>query len=315
MRICRNIFGICLSMALVLFAVFGQVGVAAPQIDTNRSASITIDYCVNDKPVSDVKFELFRIADVDESGQYAFLEDFAEYSTSLDGLTASARMKLADTLSSHVTKAGIEANAEGSTDQNGKLIFSVNPGLYLVTGSKYVLNSNTYTIQPILVELPLFNAETQEWQYQVVSEPKSSSSSDGGGIRPPKRTTPTASPVPGSTNTPNTPRVTPSARPDGSPDPSNPNDPDNPTPTPDGSPDPSNPNDPDNPTPTPDGSPDPSNPKDPDNPRYQDGSTDKSSPKTGDDNMIVLWIVLAVVFAAGAVWAIYKSDDKRKRNR
>ena len=51
----------------------------------------------------------------------------------------------------------------------------------------------------------------------------------------------------------------------------------------------------------------------PDIPRYQQGSSENPTPKTGDENMIFLWLGLAVLFAAIALWAIYNARDRREQ--
>ena len=52
----------------------------------------------------------------------------------------------------------------------------------------------------------------------------------------------------------------------------------------------------------------------PDNPRYSEGEAEKETPKTGDDSMTGLWLLLALTMAVCAVWVFRRSSKDGQRS-
>lgn len=179
----RKVFKLYLSLVLAVLVLLGQTTVFA-QIATQKLTSLTIEYKIQDKPVSKIGFNLFRVADVSGDGEYTLSGDFKNYSVSLENLNSNDKLTdLANTLETYAQRDKLSPVASGETNSSGILNFTgQKTGLYLVTGNKHTLNGDVYTIQPFIVSMPSKNVDGT-WNYAVIVEPKHSkegSSTPGG---------------------------------------------------------------------------------------------------------------------------------------
>lgn len=149
------------------------VKAAASWIDTQKTASLTVYFGADGRDFSGVRFRVYRVADVSESGAFTLSGDFQSYPVSLDGLSASGWRALAQTLDGYAARDDLSPASSQRTASNGKAVFDgLKPGLYLVEGDAYRRGRHTYTPEPFLVALPFSDAETGEWNYHAESSCK-----------------------------------------------------------------------------------------------------------------------------------------------
>lgn len=166
----RGRYGIIFLMVMVI--VFSMEVFAAESIDRNHEVSLTISYQKGETPLSGAKFKLFRVADVDESGELTALKAFQNYFVLIRGEDDDAWKTQAAALEGYVLRDQLSPSASGKTDSNGKLIFStaehqLTPGLYLVVGERHKQGKWRYDAAPYFVQLPGLDEEKNEWRYSV----------------------------------------------------------------------------------------------------------------------------------------------------
>lgn len=166
-------------MALVVLtaALLLSVAQASGPIVLDRDVELTIRYQDGTLPLIGARFDLYRVADVSESGEFTLTGDFAGYPVRLDGLDSAGWQSLANTLASYASWGGLMPLDSGATDQWGMLTFptgggKLSPGLYLVTGWRHTVGSYTYTPKPFLICLPNRDSGSQQWDYSVEADPK-----------------------------------------------------------------------------------------------------------------------------------------------
>ena len=162
---------------LSVLALLPTQALAAGTIDLNQNATLAIYYQHNGKPISDVPFDLYYVADVDEYAEFTLAGDFKNYPVQVNGLTADTWKTLAETLKSYAEQDRLKPLDSGKTDGNGMLSFpntqdSLKPGLYLVVGKTLTKDGYYYKTEPFLVSLPNPDSDTNTWCYDVTAEPK-----------------------------------------------------------------------------------------------------------------------------------------------
>lgn len=162
---------------LCVLALFPAQTFAAGVIDLNRDVRLTIEFRHSKKPVSDVPFDLYFVADVDAYAEFSLAGDFRKYPVSVNGLSADAWKSLAETLAVYADRDQLKPLDSGKTGGQGILRFpnqqaGLKPGLYLVIGRKLVKDGFTYITEPFLVSLPNLQKESDVWSYDVTAVPK-----------------------------------------------------------------------------------------------------------------------------------------------
>ena len=168
-------------LAVLVFTVLCCVEVsAAGAIDTGADVALTIRYADGATPIPNAKFDLYKVADVNEQFRLTLTGAFEPYKNTVTGMDEletvdqAGWLSMASTLKGYVLRDGVSASAAGRTDGEGKLQLTPEPGLYLVLGTRITLEESfyTYTATPYMVFLPGLDAESDEWVYTVASEPK-----------------------------------------------------------------------------------------------------------------------------------------------
>lgn len=140
---------------------------ARGDVDTGQAASLTVYFGEGGAGFSDVKFDIYRVADISNTGDYTLTGDFQGYPVSLEDLDSSGWRALAQTLASYAVRDGLNPLQAQKTGQDGRSHFpGLTVGLYLVTGDSYKEEGTAYTPEPMLVSLPIL-AEDDEWLYDV----------------------------------------------------------------------------------------------------------------------------------------------------
>ena len=176
MKIRKAISSLLLCVVCVLALLPVQV-FAAGAIDPSRDVSLTINYIHDKEPIAGVRFDIYRVADVDEYAKFTLTGDFDIYPVQVNNLTSQEWKMLAETLSGYVQRDKLTPLESGTTDENGKRIFTnyqqgLKAGLYLVIGETLTDDDYTYTTEPFLVSLPNLDEVSDTWVYDVTVEPK-----------------------------------------------------------------------------------------------------------------------------------------------
>lgn len=149
------------TLAVLLCALFMlTLPIEASTVAETHDLRLTVYFSAEDVELNGVQFDLFRVAQKNAQGGYTALPAFDEYSFNLNDMTDSALSGLAHMLEGYVQRDAIVPEHTGKTDEEGKVIFpaegkTLPEGLYLLTAKSFVRGDNLYTIQPVLVALPL----------------------------------------------------------------------------------------------------------------------------------------------------------------
>lgn len=162
-----------LMTCIILLAVCPAQALAAEPIDPTKDSSMTVIYQYDDTPLTGVRFNVFRIASVDDHTQFALEERFADYPVRVNDNTVEGWNELAATLTAYIQAYGTAPDYSEVTDENGTVeLTGLKPGLYLVVGEKLVTEFYTYTVQPTIVAIPSLDFEANAWLYDVECYPK-----------------------------------------------------------------------------------------------------------------------------------------------
>lgn len=134
------------SMIVVLLAclVMGAF-LVTPAFAAGKTGSLTVTYSH-----TDVWFSAYRVAER-QSGHYVPVGDFFDLDVSFDAETSSEWQALAHTLAGYAADAIPDADAR---TENGVVTFrGLQRGLYLIVSEPYLMDGDTYTPIPILIEL------------------------------------------------------------------------------------------------------------------------------------------------------------------
>lgn len=145
---------------------------AAGTIDKNEEVSCSLDYRFGDTPLAGVKFRMYLVATVDESGELTNTERFSSYNVDIRGKNDAAWKLLASTLEGYVLRDALEPDDIGETNNAGNMVFptgskKLEQGLYLVLGERCEQNGYYFDASPALVMLPSIDMEKNNWNYHV----------------------------------------------------------------------------------------------------------------------------------------------------
>ena len=203
MKIRKRIISALLGILLILAVMPVQV-LAAGSIDPDRDLKLTISYKDGETALNGAQFDIYFVAEADESGELEATEPFKGFRVDIRGKNDEAWKALASTLDGYVLRDKIAPVAKGKTDQNGQLVFlsdanaadpqaggeaaavgiveqRLKPGLYLVMGHPLKKGDYTYDAETFMVMLPGQDGVSNEWQYEVGVSPKFNRTKDSGG--------------------------------------------------------------------------------------------------------------------------------------
>ena len=171
-----RILPLLLSIFCVLVLLPTQA-LAAGAVDLNQNVTLTLQYEQDGSPISNVPFDLYYVAEVDEYAEFTLAGEFKDYPVQVNGLAADAWKTLAEMLKSYAEQDKLRALDCGETNDNGTLSFpntqkNLKPGLYLVVGKTLTKDGYHYKTEPFLVALPNLDSDTNTWSYDVTAEPK-----------------------------------------------------------------------------------------------------------------------------------------------
>ena len=155
MKHLRMIFASAVSMLLAAILPFAVL--AAPESDT---CAMELHCVCSGVAVSGSEISLYRVAQLDSSGKYAFCGGFTGCPAEIDVSSAEGANILAATLESFAVANAIRADRTTQSDENGVAVFDPLPaGLYLVVFSQTSVGWREYRCDPIIVSLPYYDDE------------------------------------------------------------------------------------------------------------------------------------------------------------
>ena len=143
---------------------------AAPPIDTAAACSLTIQTEYAGSPLAGMRFSLYRVATVAESGYYTLTADYAASGTDVNGVTdAGGWRAAAASLAAWTAEHRVAALAQATSDAQGEATFAaLTPGLYLVGETRLVAGRQQYIGGAFLVALPGIT-DAGVWFYDVTA--------------------------------------------------------------------------------------------------------------------------------------------------
>ena len=158
------------AIALLVCLILGHTcnaHAAGQNFDTVQKAKLTIAY-----EFPQIPFEIYKIADVSETVQFTWTEDFADNKVYLEGMESAVWKKAAQALNAYVVSKGIKPDAQKVTDEEGNVCFeNVETGLYLVMARSHELDGRNYEVMPVLIMLPSYTLDGK-WNYELTVEAK-----------------------------------------------------------------------------------------------------------------------------------------------
>ncbi|MGL5346437.1 MAG: Cna B-type domain-containing protein [Peptostreptococcaceae bacterium] len=160
---------ILLAFVVMIFMVPTYIIEGKEAIDINKKASIIISHHYKNQPISNTKFNLYKIADVSESAKFVLSGDFAKFNIEDNILNDSTKWsELSATLTNNIKVNNIKAQHTSTTNNNGNIKFSdLDTGLYLVEGETGTINEGYIKTKPFLVSLPNQNKNQSSWNYDI----------------------------------------------------------------------------------------------------------------------------------------------------
>ena len=137
--------------------------------NARQSASLSVYFGEDGNGFADVKFDIYKVADITASGEYAPTDEFEAYPVELEAQTASQMRVLAQTLAAYVSRDGLQPMYSDLTGQDGYAVFQeLSDGLYLVTGGQYSADGYVYTPEPVLVNIPGYSDGQPQYDVNIV---------------------------------------------------------------------------------------------------------------------------------------------------
>ena len=162
-------YRVCTFLISLIFACTIWTGrvMARDLINLNQRHTLTVEY-----PCADTSFQIYKVADVSETGSYTLTETFAKYPVVFENMDQTQWRTLALTLEGYIARDDIQPLAEQSTDANGKTTFQdLDAGLYILIGRNQSDSTYRYECEPAMIQLPGLN-EKEEWITEVTAKPK-----------------------------------------------------------------------------------------------------------------------------------------------
>lgn len=163
-----RIITFCLCMIMCL-------GLMPLNISADETVSVTLYHCIDGNAVADIPFSIYRVGSYSENGELELASAFAKYHIFLSGEDTTDWKNLVRILAQYCIRDNITPDESRKTDENGVIVFGENDqlskGVYLILGDDHVYDDILYDIQPIMLNLPIYD-EDGILQYSVGVETK-----------------------------------------------------------------------------------------------------------------------------------------------
>ena len=159
----------------ILIICFGMIPMEckAANVDLGRRCSLTISYTRSGEIFSDLDIEIYRVAELRDTGMYYLLQPFSNYPINIYGITSQRVWQdVAQTIRSYVEADQIAAYQSQKTDSSGQAFFeNLETGLYMVKGITAQSEERVVTFYDFMVYLP--TPVDHDFDYDVEVKPKS----------------------------------------------------------------------------------------------------------------------------------------------
>ena len=171
-------------MAVILLAATFAASTYADLPDSSKKASLTVTYKNGDTAFEGLEIKIYRIASLNEHGEYSLAGDFKGYPVKVYGVGSKEEWRvIASTLSAFVSADGISPSASAVTDTDGKAHFADLPhGMYLVAAVRCETEDAYYSFEQFIAVVPR-PTEDGGYNYDVEAVPKFTSSEKEDGER------------------------------------------------------------------------------------------------------------------------------------
>lgn len=170
--ISRKLISSLLLCVLVLTLAAPTAALAAGPIDPGRDVSLTVSYKDGTTPIVGTNFNIYRVADVDETADITLTGPFSSYPVNIEGLDQKGWQELAVTLNGYAKRDNLTAFTTAVIDANGEFSVTLQPGLYLIVGEKKTIGDYAYTPTAFIIFLPGSNTGDNTWDYEVAADVK-----------------------------------------------------------------------------------------------------------------------------------------------
>lgn len=161
---------VCLILGCCYVTAFAD---DTPKSEANTEEGISLKYEVDEGPVSDVEFSIYRVASLGESNRFQWTDAFKDCKLTLDVYESNASLALATALDAYISLNETPADGTATTDSLGGAVFSgLEDGLYLVVGKSSIKGDYKYAPIPVLIPLPYYDDADNAPQYNVDIEIK-----------------------------------------------------------------------------------------------------------------------------------------------
>ena len=172
-------YSVIMLLIVCIFMMLEPMNVLAiNDIDSERAKNLTIYFYIQktgvDTPISGAEVGVTKIADtkvVNGDLQFTVLSKYTDLiATNFRGISVSESVKIAGEFSK-VTK---EPDLKGVTAENGRCTFTVqDSGMYLIQQlSSTGVAEQYYAFEPYIILVPFASDNSEDWQYDILSEPK-----------------------------------------------------------------------------------------------------------------------------------------------
>lgn len=170
MKLCKRILPLLLALLLLPMGAS-----AADFVDLDRTTTLTICAKYDVLPMTGMQLNLYRVSDMDKTGELTVREAFSAFASDLDirGRNDDAWQTMAEKLARWLSlNPQITPTAQVVVQENGLAQLRDLPmGLYLVTAQGLEKDGYVYTVSPFFLVFPERDTNDQ-WNYDISAQEK-----------------------------------------------------------------------------------------------------------------------------------------------
>ena len=153
---------------VLVFFLIPITFIMADTIDYSRVGSININSTYKDIKFSNVNIKLYKIASINNNGDYVFDTIFQEKEKDIKNMSSSSLGDYALELNRYILSKNINSTFNKLSDINGVVRFdNLELGLYLIVSDEIINDGNKYIVSPFIVEVPSIDESTKNYIYNI----------------------------------------------------------------------------------------------------------------------------------------------------
>ncbi len=123
-------------------------------VSAEKKVTLTVECKQYDTPLEGMPWDIYRIADFNDEGEFVLTESFKNYKVNINDLSTSEAMAAAETLNTYAETDYILPLASDIVGADGIVEFSgLTYGLYLLSGTDTVINGTSFNPAPSLITI------------------------------------------------------------------------------------------------------------------------------------------------------------------